>query len=112
MSIERTIALIKAQQTALKTKNNAFYVGEQLKDIVRNGTPEQADIVLHDLERSGMGIGDAEKKIAEYALAHKEGSQGCCPPQEADRIIREFYGLGKESQSNRKATPINLLDFM
>lgn len=29
----------------------------------------------------------------DYASKHRHGNQGCCPPTEADRIIREFYGI-------------------
>ena len=90
--LEKAIEAIENQQGKLKQVSMAYTVGEQLKDILRT-QPSAAGIVLQDLENDGMGIADCEKKIAAYASKHREGSAGCCPPQEADRIIREFYGI-------------------
>lgn len=91
-ALEKAIAAIESQQKKLAKDCPAFYVGEQLKDIIRT-TPRAAEIVLEDLAMKGMGVADCEKKIADYAKAHKSGNCGCCPPQVADRIIRDFYGL-------------------
>lgn len=90
--LEKAIEAIENQQGKLKQFSMAYMVGEQLKDIFRT-QPSAAGIVLQDFENAGMGIADCEKKIAAYASKHREGSAGCCPPQEADRIIREFYGI-------------------
>ena len=35
-----------------------------------------------------------EKKIKDFADKNKTGSFACVIPSEAERIIREFYGLG------------------
>ena len=35
----------------------------------------------------------AEKMIKAYADSHKTGNFACVTPAEADRILREFYGL-------------------
>lgn len=91
-NLEKAIEAIEKQQGKLKKFSMAHTVGEQLKDILRD-QPTAAGIVLQDLANAGMGIVDCEKKIAAYASKHREGSAGCCPPQEADRIIREFYGI-------------------
>ena len=90
--LEKAIEAIEKQQGKLKKFSMAHTVGEQLKDILRD-QPTAAGIVLQDLANAGMGIVDCEKKIAAYAREHREGNGGCCPPQEADRIIREFYGI-------------------
>ena len=90
--LEKALEAIEKQQGKLKKFSMAHTVGEQLKDILRD-QPTAAGIVLQDLANAGMGIVDCEKKIAAYASKHREGSAGCCPPQEADRIIREFYGI-------------------
>lgn len=90
--LEKAIEAIEKQQGKLKKFSMAHTVGEQLKDILRD-QPTAAGIVLQDLANAGMGITDCEKKIAAYAREHREGNGGCCPPQEADRIIREFYGI-------------------
>lgn len=91
-ALEKAIAAIESQQKKLAKDCPAFYVGEQLKDIIR-ATPRAAEIVLEDLAMKGMGVADCENKIADYAKAHKTGNHGCCPPQVADRIIRDFYGI-------------------
>lgn len=114
---ERAIEAICRQQEAMKQKTNAFYVGEQLKEMVRAGTEGQAQLVADDLEHGGksMSLVGAEKKIAEYARKNKQGNCGCCPPQEAERILREFYGLGDQpgaSAPTSGSASINLLDFM
>lgn len=90
--LEKAIEAIEKQQGKIKKFSMAHTVGEQLKDILRD-QPTAAGIVLQDLANAGMEITDCEKKIAAYAREHREGSGGCCPPQEADRIIREFYGI-------------------
>lgn len=90
--LEKAIEAIEKQQGKLKKFSMAHTVGEQLKDILRD-QPTAAGIVLQDLANAGMEITDCEKKIAAYAREHREGNGGCCPPQEADRIIREFYGI-------------------
>lgn len=90
--LEKAIEAIEKQQGKLKKLSMAHTVGEQLKDILRD-QPTAAGIVLQDLANTGMGITDCEKKIAAYASKNREGNAGCCPPQEADRIIREFYGI-------------------
>ena len=90
--LEKAIEAIEKQQGKLKKFSMAHTVGEQLKDILRD-QPTAAGIVLQDLANAGMDIVDCEKKIAAYAREHREGNGGCCPPQEADRIIREFYGI-------------------
>jgi len=90
--LEKTYEAIHAQREKLKPFSPAYCLGEQLKSILAD-QPQAAAIVLEDFKNPGMMITDCEKKIAEFAKAHKVGNCGCCPPQEADRIIREFYGI-------------------
>ena len=90
--LQQAIEQISAQQEKLKKNSAPWYVGEQLKEILNN-EPPAAEIVLQDLKTKGMGLEDCEKKIAAYASKNRTGSVGCCPPKEADRIIREFYGI-------------------
>ena len=108
--MEKAIELIEQQQTAMKGRGPAFYVGEQLKDILRDGGPGAARVVAQDLEQEGMGLADCEKKIAEYAQAHRSGNCGVCPPQEAERIIRKFYGLEKLEERPRRS--ISLAEYL
>ena len=122
--LENAIEAITQQQGKLQKNSTPFFVGEQLKDILR-GTPSAAGIVLQDLKTAGMGIADCEKKIADFASKHRTGSTGCCPPMEADRILREFYGIpfagvdlanGPDWTANakpaQKQKKVNLADFL
>lgn len=113
--LEQVLQAIEEQQKKLGD-SPAFWVGEQLKDILRE-TPAAAQIVLEDFS-AGHTVAECEKKIKEYADKHRRGSAGFCPPQEADRIIREFFGITgctqvaapTEKRTARRA--INLADFM
>lgn len=118
---EKCIELIAAQQGA-DQEANLYWLGEQLKDIVR-GTPGAAELVAADIGQPGMGLADAEKKIKAYADAHKKGSQACVPPHKADEILRTLYGLAARDPAKDPATaaqpapkaairPVNLLDLL
>lgn len=91
-ALDNAIQEISTQQEKLSEYSPAFQLGEQLKDILSE-SPEVAVIVLEDLKQPGMKLTDCEKKIAAFAQSHRSGNTGCCPPKEADRIIREFYGI-------------------
>ena len=83
---------IEAQQKG-KENTAAWMVGQQLKDICRSD-PHCAEIVEQDLENQSMSIVEAEKKIKAYADKQKRtGNCVCVPPDVAEKIIREFYGL-------------------
>lgn len=109
--LEKVLQAIEEQQKKLGD-GPAFWVGEQLKDILRE-TPAAAQIALEDFS-AGHTVADCEKKIKTYAGQH----HGCCPPQEADRIIREFFGIAgcKQAAAPAEKHParrsINLADFM
>ncbi len=89
--LNSVISKIEAQQA--KCNNDAaFCVGEQLKDMARSDTTI-AELLDKDLDVEDMSIAMAEKKIKAYADNHRKGKCGFVPPKEADRILREFYGL-------------------
>ena len=69
-------------------------VGQQLKDICRNDTACAA-MVLEDLESEAMSLEACEKQIAKWAGQQRKKGQNCVcvTPEQAERIIREFYGL-------------------
>ena len=98
--LNRAIAAIEKQQP--KERTPVWMVGEQLKDILRD-EPGFAQLVLQDLENESQSIKACEKKIKEYADKHKTGNFACVIPTEAERIIREFYGLHAEAVSEAKA---------
>lgn len=90
--IERAIAMLEGQQAKVKARSPQWMVAEQLKDICRR-EPQSAELIAQDLENPAMSITEAEKKIKAFADGHKTGSFSCVTPVEADRILREFYGL-------------------
>lgn len=95
-----------SEQQKGKGKTPVFYVGEQIKDICERDS-KACEIVLQDLEKENMSISECEKKIHEYA--NKNG--GCTPPQEADRIIREFYGISNsQTIGNMAEKPNDFVD--
>lgn len=111
-----------AEQQKGKENTAAYMVGEQLKDICRK-IPEAAEIVLRDLELPEMSIEKVEKKIHEYANKQKRsGNCVCIPPNVAEDIIKEFYGLTGFTESAPKLPPepekntsrkmIDLTDFL
>lgn len=96
----------KIRDLQLTAKGAAAMVADQLIDMAEDMSAAEQAIVEEDLNDNTLN--DIEKKIAEYAKAHKSGNCGVCPPKEAERIIREHFGL-LEKKKDKK---INLLDFM
>ena len=98
-------------------------VGEQLKDIAAEN-PKCAEILARDLEVDGMAIWSAEAALKKAADKRSKGKGCVCvPPNEADAILREFYGLPAREESEPKTeasgnitkpvgTKFSLLDFM
>ena len=84
--------MISAQQKGKET-TAAWMVGEQLKDICRNDR-RCAEIVAQDLTKESMSIEKAENQIHAWASKQKRtGNCVCVPPNKAEEIIRNFYGL-------------------
>lgn len=90
--IEQAIMLLEEQQSKVKERSPQWMVGEQLKEICRR-EPASAELIAQDLENEKMSITEAERQIKAFADKHKTGSFSCVTPMEADRILREFYGL-------------------
>ena len=91
MSLE-AIRMLREQQSQVKEGSPQWMVAEQLMDICR-AEPESAELIAQDLGVEAMSITEAEKKLKAYADSHKTGNFSCITPAEADRILREFYGL-------------------
>lgn len=107
--------ITKAQKGLEDT--DAFAVGEQLKELCED--PTCAELVAKDLDMKGMGLPDCAAKIKAYADKHRmKGSNCVCvPPDVAERIIREFYGLpGRGQEAAPQPAPrsdfLNLEDFL
>ena len=100
-----------------KENTPAWMVGEQLKDICRR-EPRCEQIVLEDLANADMSLEKCEKQIKAWADKQKKtGNCVCVPPNVAEGIIREFYGLGKaeeteEQQSGQKNGMLSLEDIL
>ena len=86
------LRLIEEQQKAVKEGSAPWMVGEQLKDICRR-EPASAELIGQDLTVKEMSITEAEKKIKAFADKHKTGNFACVTPVQAEKILREFYGL-------------------
>ena len=104
----------------------AWMVGQQLKEICY-ADPHCAEIVSQDLDNKDMSLVKAARKIKAHAdEVHKKnkGNFVCIPPNVAEGIIREFYGLPAAEQTARStekpAEPepvadidgLNLFDFL
>lgn len=109
-TLTEAITAIEAQQP--ETRSSVWMVGEQLKDICRSD-PAAAELLLADLlHNPEMTLAAAEKKIAERARKNKVGNCGVVTPQEADEILREFFGLGAAGKTAPKAKVLDLADFL
>lgn len=100
--LREAIAKIEAQQP--KEQNAVWMVGEQLKDMLRR-EPNLAELVCQDLDCEQMTIANCEKKLQEFADKNKTKSAKCfcVTPVQAERIIREFYGLTEAGQQSAPA---------
>ncbi|MBQ8851249.1 MAG: hypothetical protein IJZ66_02235 [Oscillibacter sp.] len=90
--LNEAIKKIEAQQP--KVQDAVWMVGEQLKDMLRR-EPHLAELVSQDLNCEQMTLAHCEKKLKEFADKNKTKSARCfcVTPAQAERIIREFYGL-------------------
>lgn len=111
------IEKINAQQKG-KENTAVWMVGEQLKDILHR-EPAHEELIDRDLDIAEMSLEKAEDKIHQWANKQKRTKNCVCvPPNVAEDIIREFYGIPK---ANERAVPetvkpqssiIDLADFI
>lgn len=94
MSLEKALEVIKAQQAQEKGRTAPWMVGEQLTELLQH-EPEAAELILQDLTTGGMSLRGAEQKIKAFADAHKTGNFACVTPAEAEKILREYFGLAE-----------------
>ena len=107
-----TEAIKKITAHQPKQRTAVWIVGEQLKDMLR-AEPELAEIVMQDLDVEAMSLANCEKKIKAFADKNKTGNFACVIPSEAERIIREFYGLpakGEKPEPQTKEEPAAVSD--
>lgn len=114
-NFEKLEAAIRAQQKG-KDGTDVFVAGEQILDICR-GRETLAEIVLTDLKNKDMALEKAVEGIRAHAKSHKTGNFGYCSPQDAERILRKFYGLpeagdAKPEPEKKPGRIVNLMDFI
>lgn len=105
------IEKLREQQSKVPERSAPWMVAEQLMDICRR-EPVCAQLIDQDLDNPDMSVAEAEKKIKAYADGHKTGNFACVTPSEADRILREFYGLPEPDAGGLGAIGLNLADFL
>ena len=95
-----------------KERTPVWMVGEQLKDIITH-EPHLQEIVSQDLDVPEMSLAKCEEKIKAFADKNKTGNFSCVTPIEADKIIREFYGLSESAPltSAPSTAPLTLESF-
>ena len=100
------IEKIEAQQKKMGHGTPAWMVGEQLKDMIRMDERCE-DLLNKDLDVKEMSLEKAAAKIKAFADGHKTGNFACVTPMQADKILREFYGLpgGTPSVSSADTSP-------
>lgn len=83
-----------------------YMVGQQLKDICKDKAC--AAIAAEDLKNKSMGLKAAAGRIKAWADEQhrkKGGSCICVPPDVAEKILREFYGL-PDAMPEDQAEPV------
>ena len=94
---------IEAQRKG-KEYTDIWMAGQQLMDILR-ADPSLEDIVDKDLDVKGMDLAACANKIKAWAdEKHKTVKARCIcvPPDVAEGIIREFYGLPAVNEARRE----------
>lgn len=109
---------IEAQQKG-KENTDVWIVGEHLKDILR-GDPSLEELVSKDLDVKDMSLDHVAGKIQAYADKQpRKGQFVCVPPNVAEGIIRDFYGLPAAGAHAAPApepeqidAPLDFIDFL
>lgn len=111
---KKAIELIEKQQKGIE-HTAPWMVGEQLKEICRR-EPKAAELLYQDLQNPDLSLAEAEKKIKAWADKHKTGNFACVPPNQAEQILRTFYGIPEPGESAQHegagGVCVNLMDFL
>ena len=94
-ALQKVIEKIKEQQRGENTHSQARTLGNQLIGMLMR-CPEAAQVVLTDLEGESMGIQSCAVKLKTHAdEIHKKekGNVVAISPEEAAKIIADFYGI-------------------
>lgn len=91
------IAELERQIKEAPEKSLPWAVGDMLRTMVAGGG-RGAELVAQDLENKEMSLKKCADKLTAYAREHQKAGCYWMPPEEARRIIREFYGIPEETQ--------------
>ena len=101
-TLQKAIEKIKEQQCGENTHSQARMLGNQLMGMLMR-CPEAAKVVLDDLDGESMSIQHCAAKLKEYAdkISKKEAGTDnpkktvtiTLGPEEAAKIIADFYGI-------------------
>ena len=93
--LQEVTEIIRKQQGP---RGPVWMCGEQLLEMI---APDEAaaKLVLNDLKHGGMSLKACEANIR--AFAQKNGS--CCTGQEAEKIIRKYFGLQERAEAQEPA---------
>lgn len=112
--MEKLTKLIEAQQEGHEY-TDVWMVGRQLLDICA-AEPGCRDLVEKDLESGGMTLKEAADKLkakADEIQRQTKSNRICIPPEVAEGIIREYFGLpAKGEVAPAAAQEDGLLDLM
>ena len=117
--ITNLISMIKKQQGE-NHHNPTYMIGMQLIDMAHDDE-RIIQILVEDLQAESMSLGkcaDAMKQHADEIHRKEHGSYVCIPPDEAEKVIRKFYGLPEREAEPAAAAPepetgiLSLEDFL
>ena len=98
------------QQARVPEHSAPWMVAEQLMDICRR-EPHSAQLIDQDLDNPEMGIVQAEAQIRAYSDANRKGATCfCVTPIQAEKILREFYGLPENGEQGSRSGGGKVLD--
>lgn len=98
------VAELERQMKDVEKKSLAWAVGDMLRGLVAGGGIA-AEVVAQDLENKEMSLKKCADKLTAYAREHQKAGCYWMPPEEAGRIIREFYGIPEEEAKEREREP-------
>ncbi len=114
----KAIEMIRQQQKGLKPTDAAYMIGMQLIDMIRKDSRIEP-IMEEDLQNEKMGLeacSAALKVRADEIHKTVKGSCVCITPDEAEKVIRRFYGLpdpaGPEAEIPEEKEIISLEDLI
>lgn len=103
--MEKTeIAELERQRNEAPEGSLTKAVGDMLRGMVAGGGIA-AEVVAQDLENKEMSLKKCADKLTAYAREHQKAGCYWMPPEEAGRIIREFYGIPEEEAQKPEREP-------